>query len=50
MPSERLGGLVDGLDVLGDGPLQFDGGAVNTAPDLLVRQVGEEALAARRSG
>ena len=52
VPPERLGILVDGVDVLGDRPLQFAGRPVNPAPYLLVRQIGEEAfdLVEPRSG
>ena len=44
MPPERLGVLVDGVDVPGGRLLQLGGRSVNPAPDLLLRQIGEEAL------
>ena len=44
VPAERLRILVDGLDVGNNGPLQVAGRSVNAAADLLVRQLGEEAL------
>ena len=44
VPAEGLGVLVDRFDIRGDGLLQLDGRAVNPAPDLLLRQIGEEPL------
>ena len=41
---ERLGVLVYRFDILGDRLLKLDGRAVNSAPDLLLRQIGEEPL------
>ena len=44
VPPERLGVFVDRIDILGDRLLQLDGRSVNPAPDLLLRQIGEEVL------
>ena len=43
-PAERLRIGVVRLDVGGDGRLEFRGGAVGAAPDLVVGQQSEEAL------
>jgi hypothetical protein len=43
-PSEGLGIVIDGVDVIPDGLFEFLGGAMDTPPQLLLGQESEETL------
>jgi hypothetical protein len=42
-PDERLRVSIPMVDVIADGALEFQGAAMNAAPQLPVRKLGEEA-------